>query len=445
MPYVATDAVSFLTAGGNAKYKGLIDATVREGLFGYCTITVTVSAGMVGGYDLAVNLTAQHSTDGGSTWSDLMSSSGKLSSHPGNLDYAWFASKSKTLTVAKNAATHKFRVIATCPGARTQAGRQSHTSGALSITVPSSSNRSLYYNANYQNAPALSPSVQTQDNGTAIVLASAPSRTGYTFLNWNTLPNGKGTAYGAGASYSGSATLTLYAIWEANAGIPSLRDIEAFRTATVGGTTRAQDGHYLRLGAEIETWGADATAGTVKVAAKPNDDSGTYGAGVTVTPVGMGITYGPDVDFDPDEDYDVLITVTNAQGLTRQYELLRCLPKNVYLVKLAADGSVAFGSDTEWADIWRSTDGTEYIRWRCVRGQVFVEADISDYPYAVSSGEWASTELIPEAYRPTGRVGVAASTLSSVAAWMFVATDGTVHTQGTDTARDFIATLTYPI
>ena len=40
-----------------------------------------------------------------------------------------------------------------------------------------------------------------------------PTRSGYTFVEWNTKSDGTGTAYAPGASYTGNANATLYARW----------------------------------------------------------------------------------------------------------------------------------------------------------------------------------------------------------------------------------------
>lgn len=45
--------------------------------------------------------------------------------------------------------------------------------------------------------------------------AGAITRTGYTFIGWNTAANGSGTAYANGATYSFASNVTLYAQWTA--------------------------------------------------------------------------------------------------------------------------------------------------------------------------------------------------------------------------------------
>ena len=71
------------------------------------------------------------------------------------------------------------------------------------------------YNANGGSG---TPSNQTKTQGTNLVLSSTkPTRSGYTFVNWNTKGDGTGKSYVPGATYSTDANLTLYAIWKTNA------------------------------------------------------------------------------------------------------------------------------------------------------------------------------------------------------------------------------------
>ena len=72
----------------------------------------------------------------------------------------------------------------------------------------------ISYNANGgSNAPAN----QSKSRDNSINLSSSkPTRTGYTFVSWNTKFDGSGTTYKAGASYNSNADLTLYAQWRVN-------------------------------------------------------------------------------------------------------------------------------------------------------------------------------------------------------------------------------------
>ncbi len=67
------------------------------------------------------------------------------------------------------------------------------------------------------NGGSGAPSSQTKTHDVALTLSTTvPTRTGYTFKNWNTAKDGSGTAYASGASYTANAAATLYAQWTAN-------------------------------------------------------------------------------------------------------------------------------------------------------------------------------------------------------------------------------------
>ena len=75
------------------------------------------------------------------------------------------------------------------------------------------------YNGNGSTTYPVSnvPSNQTKTQDTTLTLSTTkPTRTGHTFKRWNTNPNGSGTNYNPGDSYTANAALTLYAIWNIN-------------------------------------------------------------------------------------------------------------------------------------------------------------------------------------------------------------------------------------
>ncbi len=87
--------------------------------------------------------------------------------------------------------------------------------GTLSWSAPDyTTTYTVSYNANGGSG---APGNQTKKYATALTLSTVkPTRTGYTFSKWNTKADGTGTSYASGASYTGNAALTLYAIWTAN-------------------------------------------------------------------------------------------------------------------------------------------------------------------------------------------------------------------------------------
>ncbi len=72
------------------------------------------------------------------------------------------------------------------------------------------------YNGNGSTG-GTAPSNQTKTHGINLTLSGAGTlvRAGYTFVNWNTAPNGSGASYAAGAAYTTDAAVTLYAQWTA--------------------------------------------------------------------------------------------------------------------------------------------------------------------------------------------------------------------------------------
>jgi uncharacterized repeat protein (TIGR02543 family) len=57
----------------------------------------------------------------------------------------------------------------------------------------------------------------TQDFASTVTVPSAPTRTGYTFANWNTAADGNGTSYTPGATFAMPASnQTLFAMWTIN-------------------------------------------------------------------------------------------------------------------------------------------------------------------------------------------------------------------------------------
>lgn len=69
------------------------------------------------------------------------------------------------------------------------------------------------YNGNTSTSGSVSS--QTKTYGSNITLRSnGYTKTGYTFLRWNTAANGSGTNYNEGATYSANANATMYAQWQ---------------------------------------------------------------------------------------------------------------------------------------------------------------------------------------------------------------------------------------
>lgn len=83
-----------------------------------------------------------------------------------------------------------------------------------SFTVPALAKYTISYNANGGSG---APASQTKYYGKTLALSGTkPTRTGYSFLGWSTSSTATSATYAAGASYTGNANATLYAVWKAN-------------------------------------------------------------------------------------------------------------------------------------------------------------------------------------------------------------------------------------
>lgn len=93
-------------------------------------------------------------------------------------------------------------------------GANNVMSVTASVNVPALASYKVTYNANGGSG---APSAQTKWYGKSLTLSSTkPTRTGYSFQGWGTSASDTSVDYAAGASYTGNAAITLYAIWKAN-------------------------------------------------------------------------------------------------------------------------------------------------------------------------------------------------------------------------------------
>ena len=93
----------------------------------------------------------------------------------------------------------------------------------------------ISYNANGGSGV---PSSQSKVYGTSITLSSTtPTKTGYTFTDWNTSSDGTGTSYAPGGSYSANESITLYAQWRIN--------MVLIKLSTNGGVLSSGSGYFV--------------------------------------------------------------------------------------------------------------------------------------------------------------------------------------------------------
>lgn len=126
--------------------------------------------------------------------------------------------------------TASFGGTNTHPGSHTMSGSSS-ASGAF--TVAALQSWAVTYNANGTNVSGMPANGARYYTTTYTIPNTIPTRTGYTFVSWNTAANGTGTTYNPGQGYASDAALTLYAQWT-----PKTFTIQ-YNSNTGSGTTMA--------------------------------------------------------------------------------------------------------------------------------------------------------------------------------------------------------------
>ena len=136
-----------------------------------------------------------HKIDSGSGWST--SNQTKLSD--------------KTYTYSRLAPTTQYKIYAKVNGIDMLSSKD--VLANTSFTVPAAE-YTVSYNVNGGTGTIAS---QTKLYGTNLTLSSEkPTRIGYTFLGWAASASATTATYAAGGTYTDNATVTLYAVWEAN-------------------------------------------------------------------------------------------------------------------------------------------------------------------------------------------------------------------------------------
>lgn len=152
---------------------------------------------------------------------------------------------------------------------------------STSYKIPAIPVYTISYNANGGSG---APSSQTKVHGTAIKIpTTVPTRSGYTFLGWNSSSTATTATYAAGADFTANKTVTLYAVWSADSfivsynanggsGAPASQTKEYGVTLTLSTTTPTRT-NYTFLG-----WGISANSTTVAYSA-----GGSYTNNASIT------------------------------------------------------------------------------------------------------------------------------------------------------------------
>jgi len=237
-----------------------------------------------------------------------------------------------------------------------------------SSVLPSSYSVATYTVKYEANGGAGAPYGQEKIHDILLTLnGSTPTRAGYTFVSWNTMADGNGTPYHSGASYTGKASLTLYAQWKANTyavkydanggiGAPPSQEKIHNISLTLSGAEPIKSGY------KFVAWNTTANSNGTSYAPNANY---TTNASVTLYACWKANTYtvkydanGGNIVVPPDQEkiHDIPLTLNSTQPKTGQgYEFISW-------------NTAANGSGTPYlpgAIYPGNASVTLYAQWRC--------------------------------------------------------------------------------
>ena len=204
-------------------------------------------------------------------------------------------------------------------------GNYSASEAAYAQFTPTFTAFTVSYNANGGTGAPAMETVVAPTPSTTVAEPGAMSRTGYTFIGWNTSADGSGTPYDAGATISSGAT--LYAQWT-----PIVYTVSFAETSKTDGSapselTKAYDsewtipaaGTLTRTGYNFAGWTTVSGATAVEYTADQTvkNLSGTTGT-VTLYPVWVAASYTVTGNVTSISNSPVTLTLKKGEAILKE-------------------------------------------------------------------------------------------------------------------------------
>ena len=154
-------------------------------------------------------------------------------------------------------------------GAGTNYDPASSYTGNAALYLHAIWDATISYNANGGTG---APATQVNPHDSYPTLSTVkPTRSGYTFVGWSTDSQATAAEYQPGATYTGRASVTLYAVWKKTCLAPTITSLVALRCNSSG--TANDEGEYCKVTC---AWKVDTTSQTV------TSNYGTVSGAITV-------------------------------------------------------------------------------------------------------------------------------------------------------------------
>lgn len=374
------------------------------------------------------------------------------------------------------------------------------------VTIPALTTYAVTYYANKPTGASGDvsgvPSAQSKANGIVLTLTSAtPTLADYVFTGWNTEDDGTGTSYAPGDSYTGNATLDLYAQWEPLYVAPTV-SLVAYRSDSSGNPVATSTTHVTF----IVSWATtDSTISSLRF------DWGDTGGDRYATPsvsgssaTGTTYTYAAssNKEYDADASYQVTATVTDSNGMvtTARVTVPPCIfpisfgygGQSVGIGALASSSAaeltfgcgltpvfgdsddtdtnnatklawrVALGANSAsnlttgtlararlqnvaWTYLLGNAEASNFARWTAIGRVVIVQVFIGSGTTITTSGVQIGSAIGTSAYRPDREADAPVYHASNNTGCMWVTTDGKlyVNTRASSSQTTAYGTLVY--
>lgn len=209
-------------------------------------------------------------------------------------------------------------------------GGTQYSESSIVVLAAADTNYTVSYNANGGSG---APSSQTKVSDVNLTLSSViPTRSGYTFLGWNTYSTANVARYVAGDTYTANASVTLYAIWSASYSAPIISGLSVYRCNSSG--TASDTGTYAKV---IFNWRTNSTVSSIYISwgSSSTSVSASGTSGSVNRTVGNGA-------LNADTVYTFQITVTDRDGGTTT--ITRTIATQAFTIDFLAGGNgVAIG------------------------------------------------------------------------------------------------------